>query len=499
MTVVACVHEHVAPERLAKAVAAAVRSGDRFAGLVASADRDGTTRLRALLGRGTALGVVGSALGPGRDAYPALTPLVPAAHWYERAIHDLFGVVPAGHPRLDPLVFPLVGEGRDRPRPGTPHGPGRLEPDPSSLGGHVRGEGVFTIPYGPVRSGVFEAVEYLVETFGEDIAHVRVRPYLKHRGLLRRFAGLSVADAAVLAERVEGTMSVAHAWAFAEAVEGLAGVEPPPAAQAQRVLHAELERVANHLDSMLRLTEGAAQAVAHARLGWHKERVLRLQAALCGHRFCRGLVRPGGTAGPPLLGAAETRAALRDLGSELRADLDALMRTASFLDRLQGTGVVPPELARSHGALGPVGRGSGAGPDVRAVEPYGGYRAIPVEPAPARHDGDALARQQVRGDEVAESLRLADVALAVLERRPDGPFLASVGPVEGTALGRVESPQGELVYLVELSGDHVEAACVRTASFHNFALFPSAFRGDVLTDFVFIEGSFAVSLAGVAG
>ena len=43
----------------------------------------------------------------GRARYPSVTPLVPAADWYEREIHDLFGVEPIGHPDLDPLVLPL--------------------------------------------------------------------------------------------------------------------------------------------------------------------------------------------------------------------------------------------------------------------------------------------------------------------------------------------------------------------------------------------------------
>jgi Ni,Fe-hydrogenase III large subunit len=38
----------------------------------------------------------------------------------------------------------------------------------------------------------------------------------------------------------------------------------------------------------------------------------------------------------------------------------------------------------------------------------------------------------------------------------------------------------------------------RSASFHNLALFSSAFPKDILTDFAFIEASFGLSIAGVA-
>jgi Ni,Fe-hydrogenase III large subunit len=39
----------------------------------------------------------------------------------------------------------------------------------------------------------------------------------------------------------------------------------------------------------------------------------------------------------------------------------------------------------------------------------------------------------------------------------------------------------------------------RSASFHNLPLFHTVFAGDIFTDFPFIEASFGVSIAGVAG
>ena len=47
----------------------------------------------------------------------------------------------------------------------------------------MTGYGLFTIPHGPVRSGVFESIEYLVETPGEAIPHLNMRIFYKHRGI----------------------------------------------------------------------------------------------------------------------------------------------------------------------------------------------------------------------------------------------------------------------------------------------------------------------------
>jgi formate hydrogenlyase subunit 5 len=487
------------PDELARVTTERLAAGGRFAGLIPLAATGGGTLLQALIASNDTVEIFEASLPAGRDRYPSLTPTVPAAYWYEREIHDLYGLVAVGHPRLDPLVYPVGDDTTPRPRPARPQASGPLDPDPSALPGHVRGEGVFTIPYGPVRSGVFETVEYLVETFGEDIPQLRVRPYLKHRGTARRFAGLGIDDAVLLAERVEGTASVAHAIAFCQTLEHLAGTEVPLAAELARVVHAELERVAHHLDSMIRHAEGAGQAVAYARLSLHKERILRLRASLCGHRFGRGVVRPGGVAGPPLLAPDEARRALEAIRGPLRRDLAALMATPSFLDRLRRTGIVAPDVADGQGALGPVGRASGVGEDVRTGRPYGAYPLFHLLPIDVTPDGDALTRALVRVEEIAESCRLASESLGWLAAKPAPSWCGTFEPVDGTALGWVEAPQGELLYLVEIGDGLVEQAKARTASFHNFSLFSHAFNGDILTDFVFIEASFGVTMAGVAG
>ncbi len=92
----------------------------------------------------------------------------------------------------------------------------------------VAGHGLFTMSHGPVRSGVMESIEYLVETPGEDIPHLGLRVFYKHRGIEKRFEQLSVADGVLLAERTEGVASVAHALAYCHAIEALAGVTELP-------------------------------------------------------------------------------------------------------------------------------------------------------------------------------------------------------------------------------------------------------------------------------
>jgi formate hydrogenlyase subunit 5 len=93
-----------------------ITRGDRFAGLFATKSEGGPLILSAHLAvkgeeevRGAISGgidTLDASLPPGAVSYPALTPRLGAAFWYERVIHDRFGVVPDGHPRLAPLIRP---------------------------------------------------------------------------------------------------------------------------------------------------------------------------------------------------------------------------------------------------------------------------------------------------------------------------------------------------------------------------------------------------------
>jgi Ni,Fe-hydrogenase III large subunit len=71
--------------------------------------------------------------------------------------------------------------------------------------------------------------------------------------------------------------------------------------------------------------------------------------------------------------------------------------------------------------------------------------------------------------------------------------------LSGEEFGWAEAPQGELVYVVQVADGRLGRVKVRSASFHNLSFFHLAFPKDILTDFAFIEASFGISIAGVAG
>ena len=419
--------------------------------------------------------------------YPAVTPKVPAAHWFEREIHDLFAIVPEGHPRLEPLVRHPAEEGEvTLPEEQDM----RLEHRGAE---RLGGPGVFVIPYGPVRSGVFETAQFLVQTGGEDVAYCAQRLFFKRRGAERRICEVPLDQAVLVAERVSGTSSVAHALAFSHAVESLAATDVPARAQSIRRILAELERLYNHLEATVRECEDASLAVAQAQFAALKERLHRLAGAVAGNRYLRGVVVPGGTRIDLDTGAVDLiGSTIAEWERDWRRVLSILLRTDSFLDRLVSTGPLSEQDARDFGCVGPVARGSGIDLDTRRDLPYDGYPTFQVA---SHSDGDAMARMEVRFGEVDASLGLIRETVASLA---PGPIRSAPGPfIRATALGASESARGETLYWLAAGGERTLGFCkLRAASFVNFGVFNRVFDSQVLTDFSFIEHSLGLSPAG---
>jgi formate hydrogenlyase subunit 5 len=451
---------------------------------VSQRDRD-ARRLCAIARAGEGLIRLRAPL-PG-ELYPAVTPRVPAAHWFEREIHDLHAITPEGHPRLEPLI-------RHAPARDEVELPEEDDVRPQHRGAErLGGPGVFVIPYGPVRSGVFEAAQFLIQTGGEDVAYCAQRLFFKRRGAERRICEVPLNLAVLVAERVSGTSSVAHALAFCHAVESLAETEVPPRAQSLRRILAELERLYNHLEATVRECEDASLAVAQAQFAVLKERLHRLAGAVVGNRYLRGAIVPGGAR----IDLDSSAASLIDTtvaewARDWRRVLATLLRTDSFLDRLVSTGPLSEQDARDFACVGPVARGSGIDLDTRRDLPYDGYASVDV----ARHvDGDAMARMEVRFKEVQTSVDLIRAAVASLA---PGPTVAELGRfVQDAALGAAESARGETLYWLEPDGEDSLGFCkLRAASFMNFGAFNRVFDSQVLTDFSFIEHSLGLSPAG---
>ena len=460
----------VEPDQFAAAVGELHEAGARFVTIFLTRTPGQTlTAVFALRGR---LVLLRAAVTPERPLHDdQIGSWWPSVAWPERELHE---------------------------REGASSSPGarRLtEPNADRLDRSVSGLDVFTIPFGPVRSGIFEAIQFQIETGGEDVAQLQTRPFFKHRGIEARFAGLTPDVGVHVAERVAGIASAAYAAAFSHAVERALGVTPPPRALAWRALYCELERAACHLDVIAKEAETTALYVGQARFQILKERVQRLRGQLTGSRFGRGMILPGGVRREAMIDLDEICKALDELERDLTRDRALFVGTASMTDRLIGGGHLPRELVERYGAVGPVARGSGVSTDARHERPYGDYDRLGIRVVVHR-EGDAMARINVRFGELWESLRISRQAIEHLRRRHGE--LHTPLPAEGTgaACGWAEAPQGELLIWVEMTDGQIDRVHIASPSLRNWALFDHAFPKDVLTDFAFIEHSFGLTPAG---
>jgi Ni,Fe-hydrogenase III large subunit/Ni,Fe-hydrogenase III component G len=427
--------------------------------------------------------------------FPAITPRVPAAHWLEREMQDLLGVIADGHPEPRPLVA----------HDGWPRGAHPLRKDFTPPPGWswaprfgftpVEGEGVFEIPVGPIHAGIIEPGHFRFSSVGEAILKLDVRLGWKYRGLETLAQGQSIPRGLEIAERACGLCAFSHALAFSSACEEAAGVLVPPRARALRSLAAELERIYNHAGDIagmltdIAFTAGAAEGL---RL---KEVVQQLIDALFGHRFLRGVCVPGGVTRD--LDDAQ-QLWLRQVLVEVRADFEALVRAATanamVMDRLAGTGALASAVARDLGVVGPAARAAGIAGDVRRDHPYAYYRDLDFQ-VPVRTDGDVIARFIVRADEIHESLNIID---QMVHHLPGGLLLQPLGTLAAGrwGLGLVESPRGALSHWVR-AGERgtIEDWRVRSASHANWPALPIAVLDNIVPDFPLINKSFNLCYA----
>lgn len=448
-------------------------TGARFITIfVAGLPEPALTAVLAL--RGDLVLVQAPAGAGGRIAYQELGAWWPAMEWPEREMIE-----------RDPRVV------SEQP----PDRPPLTRPDPDLIASSLRGLDVFTIPFGPVRSGVFEAIQFQIETGGEDVPRLQTRPFFKHRGIEARLRGLTPEQGVALVERVAGIASCAYASAFSHAVERALGVEAPPQAQRWRAVHCELERMACHLDVIAKEAETTALYVGQARFQLLKETVQRMRAALTGSRFGRGAILPGGVRCAENVDAESLRPELNSLERELARDRRLFLSTSSMTDRLIGGGHLDRALIEEHGAVGPLARGSGVSVDARHERPYGDYWRLGLRVV-TDPGGDAMARINVRFGELFQSLRLLRQATEQLQRQEGALTVPLPKRGSGTACGWAEAPQGELVVWLALRDGLIHQVHIASPSLRNWALFDHAFPKDVLTDFAFIEHSFGLTVAG---
>ena len=413
--------------------------------------------------------------------YRELTSELPAVHCFERELAEQTGLFMADHPWLKPI-----------------RSQGRAEFAMSAYSYYrVEGKEVHEVAVGPIHAGVIEPGSFRFSCFGEQVHHLEIQLGYQHRGVERRLLEGKPLDLAPLVETIAGDTSIGHTWAYCAAIESLAECEIGLEVDVGRALALELERVAMHLAGLSGLAADIGLLQGATTYGRLRTIVINTTMRLCGSRFGRGALRPGGVRLRLDSELAKDISANVELVRKDLAPINELFLTARTVQhRLRGVGVLTTAQASELGIVGLVARASGLRLDTRSDGKEGAYQLLRIHPT-VLMDGDCLARAQVRIEELETSLAWIT---AVLDRYAD--WQQPLQPVAELApnqlvVALVEGFRGEIVHCLETgSAGELCHYKVQDPSLRNWMGLALAVRSNEISDFPICNKSFDLSYCG---
>ncbi len=427
------------------------------------------------------------------NSYPSLTPECPQSHCFEREIAEQWGIVPIGHPWLKPLRYHhSYRHGHDAWSRSVGE---QILPAVTNYF-RVEGSEVHEVAVGPVHAGVIEPGSFRFQCHGEHVFHLEIQLGYQHRGVERALIGGPNKRTRHYIETLAGDTTIGHATAYCQAVEGLSGTVPSIRANTIRGIALELERLACHTGDLGALADDVGFLPTANYCGRLRGDFLNATGLICGNRFGRNLVQPGGVAFDVDSAMCESlisrlKPALHDVGGAVQL----LWNSLSVQSRFRDTGKISREVVEALGIVGVAQRATGMAQDIRTDFPSGVYRSTKI-PVATCDSGDVYARAFVRSLEIERS---GQFIIDQLQSPFHGPIQMDIPPLatDSLVVSMVEGWRGEIchVAITDREGRFARYKVV-DPSFHNWIGLAMSLRDQEISDFPLCNKSFNLSYCG---
>lgn len=429
------------------------------------------------------------------EPYPSFSRMCEPFHLFEREMAEQYGIHPQGHPWLKMVRYhPNYTDGA-----ADVFGNDYTQEIPGNYKYYqVEGDEIHEVAVGPVHAGVIEPGHFRFNCIGERVLHLEIQLGYQHRGIEKQLTEVPDKRLPILGENIAGDTTIGHSLCMAQNLETLTAVKPDQGARVIRTIALELERLANHIGDLGALSGDVAFLPPANYFGRIRGDFLNLSLLICGNRFGKGLVRPGGVR---FSLSNEIRRVLNDRLAELRPEvthvLELLFNAVTVRSRFEGCGAVSHEDAEHLGLVGPAGRASGMAYDVRRCFPTEHYPHIDI-PKNKKATGDVYARARVRYDEIHQSLQIIESLAAIpVETRCVSDGMAYDLPASSFSVALNEAWRGEVSHavLTDENGKILRYK-IKDPSFHNWNGLAMALRDTGISDFPLNNKSFNLSYCG---
>ncbi len=376
-----------------------------------------------------------------------------------------------------------------------------------------------TLNLGPTHPATHGVFQNILQMDGEKIiSGVPTIGYI-HRAFEKIAEHRPFYQITPLTDRLNYCSSPINNMGWHMTVEKLLGIEVPKRAQYIRVIAMELARIADHLicNGILGVDTGAFTGFLY--LFQEREKIYDIYEEICGSRLTTNMGRIGGMERDFNERAeAKLRKFLQDFPAVMKEFEGLFNRNRIFMDRTVDVGPITAERAINYGFTGPNLRAAGVDYDIRVMNPYSSYEDFDFE-IPVGHNGDTYDRFMVRNDEIWQSYRIIEQALA---KMPKGPFFADapeyyLPPKKEVyrsmealiyhfkiIMGEIDAPVGEVYhpveggngelgfYLISDGGRTPYRLHFRRPCFIYYQAFPEMVVGTTLSDAIVIMSSLNV-------